>query len=109
MHNHPTTERILAEIQNLEEIRGLEAEEYIEAINTLLTDLHTRKTNYLTITRDQSRPSLDEYRLSAKAIHEVDGETEIDPEALVSVSDDEGAYVQAWVWVYDEDVRRVLR
>lgn len=29
----------------------------------------------------------------------VDGETEVDDDAIVSEGDDNGAYVQAWVWV----------
>jgi hypothetical protein len=33
-----------------------------------------------------------------------EGEIEIDDDAQVSVSEDEGAYVQAWVWVTDAGV-----
>jgi hypothetical protein len=29
-----------------------------------------------------------------------DGELEVDPSAIVSISEDGGAYVMAWVWVY---------
>lgn len=32
-----------------------------------------------------------------------EGSVEVDDNALVSVSDDGGAYVQAWIWVSDED------
>lgn len=32
-----------------------------------------------------------------------EGSLEVDDNALVSVSDDGGAYVQAWIWVSDED------
>lgn len=35
----------------------------------------------------------------AKARHHVDGEIEIDPDAAISEGDDNGAYVQAWVWI----------
>lgn len=35
-----------------------------------------------------------------------DGELEIDPTAVVSLSDDGGAYVEAWLWVDDQDVSR---
>jgi hypothetical protein len=31
-----------------------------------------------------------------------DGEIEIDEDAVVSIGDDSGAYVQAWLWVSDE-------
>ena len=35
----------------------------------------------------------------ARDLHHVDGELEIDPGAAVSEGADNGAYVQAWVWV----------
>lgn len=43
------------------------------------------------------------YRTAAKRLHHRDGEIEIDEEAEVSLGDDPGAYVQAWVWVSRED------
>lgn len=54
-------------------------------------------------------PSTDEdYRAAAKRIHGVEGECEIDSNAVVSRSEDQdgerGAYVQAWVWVGRADV-----
>lgn len=42
------------------------------------------------------------YRDQAKEQYHRDGETEVDEDACVSVSDDNGAYVQAWVWVDDK-------
>ncbi len=42
---------------------------------------------------------LPDYRAAAKATYHKDGEIEIDEEATVSFGDDNGAYVQAWVWV----------
>lgn len=44
---------------------------------------------------------------AARRQYEDEGSIEIDDEAKISRSDDnedKGAYVQAWVWVYDEDV-----
>lgn len=35
----------------------------------------------------------------ARNEHEVDGEVEIDAGATLSEGDDNGCYVQAWVWV----------
>jgi hypothetical protein len=32
------------------------------------------------------------------------GEVEVDSNAIVSVSDDNGAYVMAWLWVADSDI-----
>jgi hypothetical protein len=43
------------------------------------------------------------YIAAAKKQWAREGEIEIDAEAKVSVGDDPGAYVQAWVWVYDVD------
>lgn len=39
------------------------------------------------------------YREAAKRLHHRDGELEIDDNARVSHGADDGAYVQAWVWV----------
>jgi hypothetical protein len=39
------------------------------------------------------------YRVLAKEILEKDGELEIDEDAIVSLSEDGGAYVQAWVYL----------
>jgi hypothetical protein len=43
------------------------------------------------------------YRQAAHEVHHRDGELEIDDDAVVSVSEEAGAYVQAWVWVTDAD------
>jgi hypothetical protein len=52
--------------------------------------------------RDDKNPVLREYRRRAKKMYK-EGELEIDDDAVVSKGDDAGAYVQAWVWVEDED------
>lgn len=39
------------------------------------------------------------FRNIAKEQLQKDGELEIDDDAVVSISEDGGAYVQAWVWV----------
>lgn len=43
------------------------------------------------------------YRKAARAQHHVDGYLEVDDDAVVSESE-EGAYVQAWVWVSKEAI-----
>ncbi len=43
----------------------------------------------------------EKYFNQAKAEWQDEGECEIDADAVVSVSDDQGAYVEAWVWVSD--------
>lgn len=48
----------------------------------------------------------EQYRHAAREEFHEDGVIEIDPDAKVSRNDDdpeEGAYVQAWVWVDAED------
>lgn len=44
------------------------------------------------------------YRDAARRLHQEDGTCEIDDNAVVSFSDDSGAYVQAWVWVDGSEV-----
>ena len=43
-----------------------------------------------------------EFREAAKAQYEDEGSIEIDDNAAVSRGSDNGAYVQAWVWVEDD-------
>lgn len=42
------------------------------------------------------------YRDLAKS-YEVEGELEVDDDAIVSLGDDPGAYVQVWIWVPDPE------
>lgn len=43
------------------------------------------------------------YLEAAQTLHHRDGDLEIDDDATVSLSDDGGAYVLAWIWVSAED------
>jgi len=45
------------------------------------------------------------FRMRAKAYHR-EGTLEIDDDAEVSLSDDGGAYVQAWLWLEETDADR---
>jgi hypothetical protein len=47
-------------------------------------------------------PGAQAYVAAAK-LHGKEGELEIDDNARVSKGDDDGAYVEAWIWVSDED------
>ena len=47
---------------------------------------------------------LQPYRDAAKELFHCEGELEIDAAAPVSKGGDEGAYVQAWVWVPDYEI-----
>ena len=44
-----------------------------------------------------------QYRELATEQYHRDGSVEIDDNAVVSNGDDDGAYVAAWVWVYDSN------
>ena len=44
------------------------------------------------------------YRKVAKEMYQVDGEVEVDDDAVVSEGDENGAYVEAWAWVNKEEV-----
>jgi len=53
----------------------------------------------------------EQMRDAARQIYYREGELEIDPNAPVSRAEgnpDSGAYVQAWVWLYDEEAARKL-
>jgi len=43
--------------------------------------------------------SADWFRTHAKELYQQEGEIEVDNNARVSFGDDNGAYVEAWVWV----------
>ena len=62
------------------------------------TDKHTRESEALRKYRVEKK-----YRDAAIANLHVDGELEIDHDAQVGLSDD-GAFVQAWVWVGNESL-----
>jgi len=52
----------------------------------------------------EERKAMDAYREQAKQKHIHDeGNIEVDDGAVVSLSGDGGAYVQAWTWIGDED------
>lgn len=46
-------------------------------------------------------PDYETYRRKAFDQYHSDGEIEIDSNAVLSPGDDDGAYVSAWVWVYN--------
>ena len=52
--------------------------------------------------QEDKNPVLRAYRRRAKEQYK-EGELEIDDDAVVSPGDDDGAYVQAWIWVEDKD------
>lgn len=47
-----------------------------------------------------------EYLRAAQECHHSDGDLEFDDGAVVSLGDDPGAYVMAWKWVDESDLRR---
>lgn len=47
------------------------------------------------------------YRAVAQEMYNKEGECEIDNLAPISSGGDPGVYVQAWVWVSNEDVKAI--
>jgi hypothetical protein len=55
---------------------------------------------------DDSDPEKEaRYLEAARRLHQKDGVLEIDDDAIVSMGSDPGAYVAAWVWVSNEDLK----
>ena len=50
-----------------------------------------------------------DYRNAAHDLKSREGELEIDDTAPVSMGDDDGAYVQAWVWVTADEARKIKK
>jgi len=53
----------------------------------------------LSVEQMESWQEEDRYRAAATGFFHKDGECEIDKGAKVALGDNEGAYVQAWIWV----------
>jgi hypothetical protein len=52
---------------------------------------------------EDKNPALQACVAKAKEQYHRDGECEINEDAVVSPGSDPGAYVMAWVWVYDDE------
>lgn len=86
---------------------GYEAEVEIASVakmNDAVFDEYCEDNDYSD--GDKTTPSDEDYIAAARSKYHRDGEIEIDDEPKVSRGDDPGAYVQAWVWVYDSDVEK---
>ena len=59
----------------------------LSALRTALADVDDQRQEY--------------FRKKAQKERHSDGDLEIDDHAVVSLSGEGGAYVQAWVWVYE--------
>ena len=73
-----------------------------EEIDSLVDRLKTCRS-------EQVQPIAEAYRDYASANLTDDGAVEIDADALVSIGDDPGAYVMAWVWVDNADLPEAFR
>ena len=69
----------------------------------LLLGVRQMLTDILTYIDNTTGEDDEAYREAARRLHGRDGECEIDSGAVVSIGDDPGAYVAAWVWVPAED------
>lgn len=59
----------------------------------------SRKIKEEILTKKEQEEREEKIRELARQQHHVDGEVEVDDGGIVSEGDDNGAYVQAWVWV----------
>lgn len=85
---------VWAALHDLEAMRG--TDEGMDDVKSAMAYI----TEALGADQDET---VDQYREAARTKWEEEGECEIDDLAVVSVSEDGGAYVQAWVWVSNED------
>ena len=92
----------------------------LPAILDIATDGYTRKKlepdeiealvdRLKTCRSEQVQPIAEAYRDHASEHLTDDGAVEIDDNALVSLGDDPGAYVMAWVWVDNADLPEEFR
>ena len=56
------------------------------------------------LAEEQNDPKLAKYKKVAIARHHDEGTLEVDAGATVSKGDGSGAYVEAWVWVSDDEI-----
>lgn len=66
----------------------------VKAMGDLCTKLESQEA-------EQASEIAQRYRNWARRNLTEEGEVEIDPDAVVSMGDDPGAYVEAWLWVDD--------
>ena len=52
----------------------------------------------------QSSKLAEQYRSYAQNNLSTDGECEFDDDTLISIGDDDGAYVMGWIWVRETDI-----
>ena len=92
----------------------------LSAILDVATDGYTRKKlepeeiealvdRLKTCHSEQVQPIAEAYRDYASEHLTEDGAVEIDDNALVSLGDDPGAYIMAWVWVDNADLPEEFR
>ena len=89
-------------------ISSPQAEELLKELTKIASDPHTTsqvkwRLNRLLAklrTDREATPIIKEYQEAAKGMPGVcEGELEVDDNPVVSLGDDDGAYVQAWLWV----------
>lgn len=82
------------------ELQGLiDNKDFGHIVNNLATDIH--------VIQHDENPLDQPYRDAATEKFADEGQIEIDSDALVSYGEDDGAYVQAWVWVESDLVPNV--
>jgi hypothetical protein len=80
-------------------IEALPDDQGVTALASLMAKLRAAMRE---LESESARALSDAYREAAVAQHFSEGSIEIDDDAIVSIGDDRGAYIQAWVWVYED-------
>ena len=95
------------ECEDHEPFEPSESDDPEETLNNLITRARELYSPRITAedvrpvdTDEQQSPQANAFREAAKA-ECTEGELEVDDNAIVSFSDDGGAYVAAWIWVND--------
>jgi len=79
--------------------------EFLKICQTLnKEDGASKKLAHELLLRREEQKRLAKYRKAAEK-QQKDGEIEIDRDAVVSKGADPGAYVMAWIWIYDEECK----
>lgn len=84
----------------------LESEELEHILSALkrYNNAESRRLIGLIEQKAQDQEGLQDWIDKARTLYQKDGKVEVDDGAIVSLSEDGGAYVMAWVWVSNADM-----
>lgn len=80
---------------------AIEVEEAYRKNKAVALKKHLKTLSKAVADLEAAEPQAERYRAAAKTKLHNEGTLEVDDDAVVSISKDDGAYVQAWVWIPD--------